>query len=125
MVKDEARDPFDGWVTIDDEDRLAQLLQRLDQRIIVTEDHLVIELAIDPLLDDQFDVAEITDHVPRIERVGPNFDFGNGVVAMGMFACAIVVEETMAVAEIYALGDRIHGQLTDSPRNDQLDRGTQ
>ena len=105
MVKDEACDPFDCGVAVEHEDGLAQPLQRLQQRIIVTEDHLMVELAIDPRLDDPLDVAEITDHVTRIERATPNFDLGHGVVAVRVFTHTVVVEETMAVAEVDAFGD--------------------
>ena len=84
-------------------------LQRRDQRIVVPQQHLVIELAIDPALDDAFDVAEIADHVAVVERAGAHLDFGDRVVAVRMLADAVVVEQPVAVAEIDALGDGIHG----------------
>ena len=94
-----------------DEHRLAELLQRRDQRIVVAQQHLVIELAIDPALDDALDVAEVADHVAAVERAGAHFDFGDRVVAVRMLADAVVVEQPMAVTEIDALGDRIHDNV--------------
>ena len=79
-----------------------------DQRIVVPQHHLVIELAIDPALDDPLDVAEVAHHVAAVERVGAHFDFRDGVVAVRMLADAVVVEQPMAVAEVDALGDGIH-----------------
>ena len=68
----------------------------------------MIELAIDPGLDDALDVVEVGDHVARVERVGANLDLGHGVVSVRMLADAVVVEQPMAVAEVDALGDRVH-----------------
>jgi hypothetical protein len=68
----------------------------------------VIELAIDPGLDDALDVVEVGDHIATVERVGANLDLCHGVVSVGMLADAVVIEETMAVTEVDALGDRVH-----------------
>src|SRR5262245_41252909 len=91
----QAADPLDSGTTADYVDRLAERLQRLHERIVVPEDHLVIELAVDPSLDDALDVAEVDDHVARVERVGANLDLGDGVVAVRMLADAVVVEQAM------------------------------
>ena len=85
-------------------------MQRADQRIVVPEHHLVIELAIDPALDDPLDVAEIADHVAVVEPIGADFDLGDGIVAVRMLADAVVVEQPMAVTEVDALGDRVHNR---------------
>jgi hypothetical protein len=74
----------------------------------VSQDHLVIELSIDPALHDPLDVAEVDHHVARIERIGANLDLGNGVVPVRMLADAVVVEQSMPVAEVDALGDGVH-----------------
>ena len=41
---------LDGWVAIDDEDRLAQLSEWRQEWIIMPEDHLVIEITVNPAL---------------------------------------------------------------------------
>jgi hypothetical protein len=67
-------------------------------------------LAIDPSFDDALDIAEIGHHIASVEGVGPDFDFRNRVVAMRVLAHAVVIEESMAVAELNPLGDRVHSQ---------------
>ena len=108
MIEDQPRNPLDGRIAVDDEDRFAELLERRDERVVVTEDHLVIELAIDPALDDPLDVAEVADHVAVVERVGAHLDLRRGVVAVRVLADAVVVEQPVAVAEVDFLGDRVH-----------------
>ena len=88
--------------------RLAQLLERRDERIVVPQQHLVIELLVDPALDDALDVAEVADHVAVVERAGPDLDLGGRIVPVRMLADAVVVEQPMAVTELDSLGDGVH-----------------
>ena len=71
----------------------------------MAQQHLVIELAVDPALDDPLDVAEVADHVAVVERAGAHLDLRHGVVAVRMLADAVVVEQPVAVAEIDTFGD--------------------
>jgi len=68
----------------------------------------VIELPIDPSLHDALDFAEIADHVAVVELVGAHLDLRDRVVAVRMLADTVVIEQTVPVAEVDALGDRIH-----------------
>ena len=89
---------------------LAIVLEEgLDERVVMPEDHLVVELAVDPALDLVLDVAEVDHHVPRVEIVGPDLDLGDRVVPVGMLADPVVVEQAVPVAEFDALGDEVHG----------------
>ena len=72
------------------------------------QDHLVIELAIDPAFDDPLDVAEIHHHVAVVEAVGADVDLDRRVVAVRVLADAVVVEQPVAVAELDPLGDEVH-----------------
>src|SRR5882672_10256048 len=108
LVEDQPRNALDRRVAVDDVNRLAQRLQRRDERIVLAQDHLVVELAVDPPLDYALDIAEIADHVAVVERPGPHFDLGHRVVAVGMLADAVVVEQPVAVAEIYPFRDGVH-----------------
>ena len=72
------------------------------------QDHLVIQLAIDPAFDDPLDVAEVDDHVAAVEAVGAHVDLDRGVVAVRVLADAVVVEQPVAVAEFDPLGDEVH-----------------
>ena len=72
------------------------------------QDHLVVELAVDPALHDALDVGEIHDHVAAVELGRADVHFDDRVVAVRVLADAVVVEKPMAVAEVDALGDQIH-----------------
>jgi hypothetical protein len=74
------------------------------------QDHLVIELAIDPFLDGALDVVEVDNHVARIERPGTHFYFGNRVVSVRMPADTLVIEQPMSVAKFDLFGDRVHSR---------------
>ena len=68
----------------------------------------MIEFAIDPSLHGPLDVREIHHHVATVELIGTDIDFDHGVVSVRMFTDAVVVEQTMTVAKVDALGDEIH-----------------
>src|SRR5262245_59779562 len=97
LVEDQPRDPFGRRVAVQQEHRLADLLKKSRERIVVTKDHLVVELPVDPALDDPFDVVEVAHHVAAVERAGAYFDLSYGVVAVGVLADAVVVEQAVAV----------------------------
>jgi len=92
----------------------------------VPQDHLVIQLAIDPRLDGAFDVCEIHDHVPRVQRPGGDVDFDRRVVTVQVPAHAVVVEKAMAVTEVETFRDAVHLLLVidywlfEGPRRDFL-----
>src|SRR5215471_5728128 len=99
LVEDQPRDAFDRGIAVNDKHRLAQVAQRFDQRIVVAQQHLVIELAIDPPLHDPLNIAEVAYHVPLVELTGAHFDFSDRVVPVRVLADAVVVEQAVAVAE--------------------------
>src|SRR5580704_12731481 len=72
VLENEPGDALDGRVAVEEIDRLAQLLQGLQERIVAPEHHPVIELLVDPPLDSALDVAEVADHVASVERRGSN-----------------------------------------------------
>ena len=86
----------------------ADVLTGPDQRVVLPQNHLVVELPIDPAFDDALDVAEVGDHVALVETVGPHFDFDDRVVSVRMLADAVVVEQPVPVTEVDAFGDEIH-----------------
>ena len=107
-VENQLRDPLSGRIAVEEVDRFAERPQRGDERIVPPQDHAVIQLAIDPALHDSFDVAEIDDHVSRIETVGLNVDLDDGVMAVRMLTDTLVVHQPMAVAELDPLGNGVH-----------------
>lgn len=92
-------------VALHDEDRLAELLERPDERVVFAENHFMIQLAVDPSFYDSLDVGEIAHHVAAVEHTRPDFNLGDGVVAVGVLTDSVVVEEAMAVAKFDFLGD--------------------
>ena len=72
------------------------------------QQHPVIELPVDPALDNALDIAEIADHVAVVERARPYLDFRHRVVAVRVLADPVVVEQPVTVTEVEAFGDRIH-----------------
>jgi len=52
IVVQQFGDMLDRRIALHDEHRLAQSLQRLDERIVFAKNHLVVELAVDPSLHD-------------------------------------------------------------------------
>jgi len=104
VVENQAGDAFHGRIAVEDEHRLSEPLERSHQRIVVTEQHLVIELFVNPSFHEALDVAEVADHVAAIEVPRADFDLGYRIVPVGMLADAVVIEQAVAVAEIDALG---------------------
>src|SRR5581483_3456496 len=108
IVEDQTGDPLDRRVAVEKVDRLAERRERRNERVVLAQDHLVIELAIDPAFHDPLDVAEIADHVAVVELAGAHLDFGGRVVAVRMLADAVVIKQAVAVAELNLLGNRVH-----------------
>ena len=53
----------------------------------------------------RLNLAEVTDHLPIVERFCPHFDLGDRVVPVRVLADPVVVEKPVTVAEVDALGD--------------------
>jgi hypothetical protein len=65
----------------------------------------MIEMRVDPAFHNPLDVAEITHHVARVELRRPHLDLRDRIVAVRVFADTVVVEQPVAVTEIYLFGD--------------------
>ena len=120
LIEDQLRNPFDGRVAIEKVDWLSQLLERSDQRIVVAQDHLVIQLSVNPAFDDALDVAEIAHHVPAVERTGSDLDLGDGVVTVRVLADPVIIEQPVAITEFDALGDGVHSVVIDYSAVNQI-----
>ena len=73
---------LNGRIALDHEHGLPEPLQRTEQRVVFAEDHLVIELAVDPSFDDALDVGEVADHVAIVERAA-----GTSISATALWPC--------------------------------------
>src|SRR4026207_752064 len=56
LFEDQSRDPFNRGIALEEIHRLTELLERLHERVVVPQNHLVIEFTIDPSLHDAFDI---------------------------------------------------------------------
>jgi hypothetical protein len=104
-------DVLDRRVALGSEDGLAEGFERLHQRIVLPEDHSVIQLTVDPAFHNPLDVAEVANHVASIEGIVPYLDFSHRVVSVRVLADAVIVQQSMAVAELDALGHGVHMRL--------------
>ena len=106
-VEDELGDVLDSRVAVGLEDRFVQRFEGSDQGVVLPQDHLVIELAVDPRFHHLLDVRKIGHHIAAVKCLRLDLDLDDGVVAVGMLADPFVVEQAMAVAEINTLRDQI------------------
>jgi hypothetical protein len=77
----------------------------------VPEDHLVIDLAVNPSFDDALDVAEVAHHVPVVQRCGSDLNLSDCIVTVRVFADTVVVQQSVAVTEVEAFRDGIHWKI--------------
>jgi len=59
LFEDQAGDVFSGWIRLHDEDGLLMGLQDREKRIFPTQQHLVVEMVVDPGLQEPFDVTKV------------------------------------------------------------------
>src|SRR3990172_4510252 len=97
-----------GEIAVEEKHRLAEVQKGRHQRIVLAQQHLVIELLVDPVLDHALDVAEVAHHIAAVELAGTHLDLGDCVVPVRVLADPVVVEQPMTVTEIDAFSDRIH-----------------
>jgi hypothetical protein len=88
--------------------RFSKFMQIGDDRVILTEDHPVIELFVDPTTDHIFDIREIDDHPAVIEFVGLERNDNSTIVAVKMTALSLIVQKTMSIAKVNFSCHKIH-----------------
>ncbi len=110
MLVNETSNPLNGRVAIHEKHWLAKLTERFNKRVVASQNHLVIDLSVDPALHQMLDVTKITHHASLIESCRSDFHLGNGVVAMWMLAHSVIIEQAMPVTKTHTLDDGIHGR---------------
>ena len=78
------------------------------QGVVAAQDHAVVEMLVDPGLDAVSHVAEVGDHAHVVEGVRGEADFDAPVVPVGLVALALVVDESVAEAEVDVFDDFVH-----------------
>ncbi len=92
LIEDELGNMFHCRVVINYKHRFTELLKWFKQRIIVPKDHLMIQLTVDPSLDNPLDLTEIAHHLSSIKRLSPDLDLSNCVVPVGMLTDPLIVQ---------------------------------
>jgi len=106
---DELGDALSGRVHVQQKIRLLQLLKRRQDRVVFMQDHLVIEIVVDPRLHHPLDLAEINDHAQSIELIALNSNDRRAIVPMQMPALATVIQQPMAITEVDFASNSMHG----------------
>ena len=108
MLEDQLGNVLHGRIVVADEHRFAERTERFQQRVVAPQDHPVVELPVDPSLDDALDLSEITDHLPIVQRLRPHLNLRDRVVSVRVLADPVVIEQPMTITEVDALGYGIH-----------------
>src|SRR5687767_3735016 len=78
---------------------LLHPLKRGDERVVLAEQDLVVELVVDERADRLLDVPEVDHHAALVELARPHRDLGPAVVPVQVLALALVAQQPVAVAE--------------------------
>ena len=63
----------------------------------------MVEVGVDPSLDKVTHVAKVHDHAESIQRIGLNIHFEERVVSVQVPTLAVVVQQTVTIAELDSL----------------------
>src|SRR2546428_4933797 len=107
MLKNHTRDIFSGGIEIDGYVRLVAISQMRNDRIVLAEDHLVIQLRVNPGLDSGLDLLKIDDHPARVESFTLQLYFYTPIVTVKILTLSLVVQQAVPVTEVDDLGDRV------------------
>ena len=69
--EDQAGDVLGRRVDLHHEDPLALGLEEGQDRVVVAEQHVVVQVLVDPALHGLLDVAEVDQHPPTVQRSRP------------------------------------------------------
>ena len=78
---DMSSDVFRSGVPVDRVMGLAEFLEHRNQRVFAVQDHAMVEIVVDPGLDDVFDVREVDYHAAMVGFFGLDVYFNAAVVA--------------------------------------------
>ena len=111
VLVDEPGDVLGRRVAVHHEDALAVLQEHGQDRVVTAEQHVVIQVLVDPLLHGLLDVAEIDEHPSRVELRALESDDCTAVVPVQMTAFSVVVEQAVAVTKLDLARDSKHDGL--------------
>ncbi len=109
-VADMRGDVFSGWVLVDDVVRFAEFCEYLDELVVLVQYESVVQVCVDPRFGDIAYVCEVDDHPALVGFVGFDVDFDAPVVSVQMSTLAVVVYESVPVAEVDATGNAVSWQ---------------
>ena len=92
VLIDQAGDILGRRVAVHLEYALATFSQQGQEWIVATQQHVVVKVIVDPVLDLPLDLGEIDQHAPRVELRTLQRDHGTAGVPMQMTALALVIQ---------------------------------
>src|SRR5271157_2934440 len=108
LLVDEPGDVLRRRVRLHHEDSLPALTEQRQQGIVAAEQHVVVQVLIDPALNLLLDLAEIDQYSPLIQLGALQGNQGPAVMTVEMAALALVVHQTVPVTEMDLAGDSKH-----------------
>ena len=108
FFKYQASNRFRRGILVDEETGLALILDERNGRIVLAQDHAMIQIFVDPLFHHAFDFAKIDNHAALIEAFAFKLDLDSAVMTVKKSAFPVVVEQTVPVTKIDFFGDAIH-----------------
>ena len=109
--KNEFGDVFRRRVVVNQTKRLAEFLKRGNGRVIAAQNHAVVQLIINPTTHNTFNVGEVEHHAAVIQRSTFQHNHSPTVVTVQVSALAVVIHQSVAVAEIDFPCDTKHKTL--------------
>jgi hypothetical protein len=108
ILEDKLGDRFSCGVLVQQKTRLSRFLEPLRQRIIVAQEHAMIERLINPALHDTLDIAEIDHHAQGIKAFRRQVDGDFAIMAMRHATLPLIVHQPVAVAEVEIFRNFVH-----------------
>ena len=97
---DQPRDVLGRRVAVHLEYALTTFSQQGQEWIVATQQHVMVKMIVDPVLDLPLDLGEIDQHAARIELRALQGDHGTAGVPMQMTALALVIQQAMTITKL-------------------------
>jgi hypothetical protein len=116
MFVNESGDILRGGIRVHLEYTFATFPQERQQRVVATEQHIVIEHFIDPALDFMLDLTKIYQHATRVEHRSLQSNHRPAIVPVEVPTLAGIIQQAMTITKIdfacYPKHDDVNQPLT-------------
>ncbi len=124
FVMNQAGDVFGRRITVHLEDPLTALPEHRQERVFTTEQHVMIEVFVDPRLNLALDFAEVDENATLIEGWAADRDDRAAIMTVQVAALAVVIEQTMSITEVNLADDAKTGLGMARQGDDPLSKTT-